>query len=603
MSNLGYVVSSSPTSITIEINGLENFEKFKPSLQVGKFLKIEDGNHNFAVASIRNISSQHINKEGELEWKFSIEASPTGALTRNDEDQFIFTRGTQVLPVPTEKVHIFEPKDLDFIFSKDGNFNYKIGTLSNNKAIDFHVDGDKFFGKHIGIVGSTGSGKSCTVARILHNAVGINDNKNLNLECQKNSHVIIFDMHSEYASAFTMHNSQNFNLNLLNVDDLKLPYWLMNSEELESLFIEGNEQGAHNQISQFKKAVILNKERFNPELGSITYDTPVYFSIREVFNYIKNKNNLTTYEKNGKTYLASLNSLTREYTEDCLWENIFFETSTANSKHAVIGEKVSKDGGFNGEFDRFVSRLETKLNDKRLGFLLNPTKPTGGGEYETKDFEEILKQFLGYLEKSNVTIVDLSGIPFEVLSITVSLISRLVFDFAFHYSKLKHKKDETNNVPFMIVCEEAHNYIPRSNSAEFKASKKSIERIAKEGRKYGLSLMVVSQRPSEVSDTIFSQCSNFISLRLTNTIDQGYIKALLPDSADGLVDLLPSLAQGEALIVGDAVLMPSLVRLEKPNPEPKSASVNVYKEWNDNWQEVVFSSVIERWRKQDMTGS
>ncbi|CAN7727884.1 ATP-binding protein [Pseudomonas sp. GL-B-26] len=602
MSSIGYVVSSSPTSITIEINGLEDFEKFKSELQVGKFLKIEDGNHNFAVASIKNISGQHVDKDGKLEWKFIIESAPAGALMKNDNGEYVFSRGTQVLPVPTEKVHVFEAVDLDIIFSRTGNYNYKVGTLSNNKAIEFHVDGDKFFGKHIGIVGSTGSGKSCTVARILHNAIGINNNENLNQEIQKNSHIIIFDMHSEYASAFTMHESQKFNLNLLNVDGLKLPYWLMNSEELESLFIEGSEQGAHNQISQFKKAVILNKEKYNTGLTSITYDTPVYFSITEVFNYINNKNNLTTYEKDGNTYLATLATPKQVYSEECLWDSIEFEQSSGNGKHATIGEKVSKDGGFNGEFDRFVSRLETKLHDKRLEFLLKPTKATGA-EYETKDFEDILKQFLGYLEKSNVTIVDLSGIPFEVLSITVSLISRLVFDFAFHYSKLKHKLEETNNVPFMIVCEEAHNYIPRSNNAEFKASKKSIERIAKEGRKYGLSLMVVSQRPSEVSDTIFSQCSNFISLRLTNTIDQGYIKALLPDSANGLVDLLPSLAQGEALIVGDAVLMPSLVRLKKPSPEPKSASVNVFTEWNTNWQEVVFETVIERWQKQDTSAS
>ncbi|MBV7524989.1 AAA-like domain protein [compost metagenome] len=602
MSNLGHVVSSSPTSIVIEINGLEDFEKFKADLQVGKFLKIEDGNHNFAIASIKNISGQQLEKDGKPEWKFIIEASPSGALMKDDNEKYVFSRGVQVLPVPTEKVHIFDTADLDIIFSKVGNYNYKVGSLSNNKSIDFHVDGDKFFGKHIGIVGSTGSGKSCTVARILHNAVGIDNDINENCEAQKNSHIIIFDMHSEYASAFTMHESQKFNLNSLNVDGLKLPYWLMNSEELESLFIEGSEQGAHNQISQFKKAVILNKEKYNTNLNSITYDTPVYFSITEVFNYINNKNNLTTFEKDGKTYLATLNTTKQEYCEDCLWNEISFEQSSGNSKHPTIGEKVSKDGGFNGEFDRFVSRLETKLNDKRLEFLLKPTKPSGD-EYETKDFEEILKQFLGYLDKSNVTIVDLSGVPFEVLSITVSLISRLVFDFAFHYSKLKHKVNETNNVPFMIVCEEAHNYIPRSNNSDFKASKKSIERIAKEGRKYGLSLMVVSQRPSEVSDTIFSQCSNFISLRLTNTIDQGYIKALLPDSANGLVDLLPSLAQGEALIVGDAVLMPSLVRLEKPRPEPKSASVNVFTEWNTHWQEVAFTTVIERWRKQDTTST
>jgi DNA helicase HerA-like ATPase len=262
----------------------------------------------------------------------------------------------------------------------------------------------------------------------------------------------------------------------------------------------------------------------------------------------------------------------------------------------VLDAKVSKDGGFIGDFDWFISRLETKLNDTRLTFLLNPL--TENNEiYKTKDFEEILRQFLGYIEKSNVSIVDLSGVPFEVLSLTVSLISRLIFDFAFHYSKLKHKLDETNDIPFMIVCEEAHNYIPRIGGAEYKASKKSIERIAKEGRKYGLSLMVVSQRPSEVSDTIFSQCNNFLALRLTNRVDQSYIKALLPDSSSGLIDLLPSLNQGEAFIVGDAVLMPSLVQLPKPSPEPKSASVSVYTEWSSAWKDVAFDKVVERWRK------
>ncbi|HDM8406165.1 TPA: ATP-binding protein, partial [Yersinia enterocolitica] len=158
-------------------------------------------------------------------------------------------------------------------------------------------------------------------------------------------------------------------------------------------------------------------------------------------------------------------------------------------------------------------------------------------------------------------------------------------------------KNKTNDIPFLIVCEEAHNYIPKDNSFEFKASRKSIERIAKEGRKYGLSLMVVSQRPSEVSDTIFSQCNNFLSLRLTNKNDQGYIKALLPDGANGLVDLLPSLGQGEAFIVGDAILMPSLVKLPRPSPEPSSASIKVYKEWNSVWKEAEFNKLVERWGK------
>lgn len=219
-------------------------------------------------------------------------------------------------------------------------------------------------------------------------------------------------------------------------------------------------------------------------------------------------------------------------------------------------------------------------------------------DYKTEDFEFILKQFLGYIDRSNITIIDLSGIPFEVLSICVSLISRLVFDFAFHYSKLKHKIGDQNDIPFMIVCEEAHNYIPRTGGAEFDASKKSIERIAKEGRKYGLSLMVVSQRPSEVSETIFSQCNNFIALRLTNTNDQNYVKALMPDNANAIADILPNLGQGECLIVGDAVLLPSVVKLDMPNPEPKSQSVKFIDEWKTNWKDAKFEEVIKRWKKE-----
>lgn len=371
----------------------------------------------------------------------------------------------------------------------------------------------------------------------------------------------------------------------------------MNSEELEALFIESNEQNSHNQISQFKQAVILNKERHNSKLGSITYDTPVYFNITEVFHYICNKNEMTVYEKDSKKMFATLEG-NIEFDLNQLWSPIKFEASTGNAKHKELGVKVSKDGGFNGEFDRFVSRLETKLSDKRLRFLLNPSKK-GGEHYGTDDFTDIIKQFLGYIDKANVTIVDLSGIPFEVLSITVSLISRLLFDFAFNYSKQMHLSNLTNDIPFMVVCEEAHNYIPRDGGAEYKASKKSIERIAKEGRKYGLSLMVVSQRPSEVSDTIFSQCNNFVSLRLNNRVDQNYVKALLPDSSNGLIDMLPSLSQGEAFMVGDAVLIPSLVQLPKPNPEPKSASVNVYSEWVMKWKDVTFDKVVERWRKED----
>jgi len=481
---------------------------------------------------------------------------------------------------------------MNLIFSKDSDFSFELGTLIQNQKIKLHINGDKFFSKHIGIVGSTGSGKSCAVAKIIQDVVGLKDAKNVNKGQQKNSHVILFDIHSEYKSAFSIESDEKFNLNVLDVDELKLPYWLMNSEELESLFIESNEQNSHNQVSQFKKAVILNKEKHNSTLKKITYDTPVYFSIEEVYNYIFNMNNevinkIENEEQKPKLSDGTLVDDTNSYFDKIL---NFFTASTAKATKA-------SNGPFTGEFNRFLSRLDTKIKDKRLSFLLQPIKPDNS-LYQTDDFDIILKQFLGYIDKSNITIIDLSGIPFEVLSITVSLISRLVFDFAFHYSKLKHQTQSNNDIPFMIVCEEAHNYIPKSGGAEYKASKKSIERIAKEGRKYGLSLMVVSQRPSEVSDTIFSQCNNFVALRLTNITDQSYIKNLLPNNANSITDILPTLSAGECLIVGDSTPMPAIVKMEMPNPEPKSESIKFHKEWTEEWKEVSFNDVIKRWKKE-----
>jgi DNA helicase HerA-like ATPase len=276
---------------------------------------------------------------------------------------------------------------------------------------------------------------------------------------------------------------------------------------------------------------------------------------------------------------------------------VYFESKLDFITPSTAKVDKASNGAFNGEFNRFLSRLETKLSDKRLSFLLYP-KNKEGKEFQTDDFETILKQFLGYIDKSNITIIDLSGIPFEILSITISLVSRLVFDCCFHLSKLKHKEGLLNDVPFMIVCEEAHNYVPRDNNADYKPSRKSIERIAKEGRKYGLSLMVVSQRPSEVSETIFAQCNNFIALRLTNINDQSYIRSLMPENSNAIADILPNLAVGQCLVVGEAVPIPSIAQLDLPNPLPKSETINFHDNWIETWKEITFTDIIKRWKKE-----
>ena len=588
-SRIGQVLSCSPDAIVVAVDNLKVFEEHKTGLQVGRYLRIAQGNSDFTVASIRNVRGViGQDNEGKPTWQFQIECQAIGTLVGGE----VFERASVLLPVPTEPAFSVDAGTLDKLFAENAHYQFPLGQLSLNKNIDLKVHGDRFFSKHIAVVGSTGSGKSCTVARILHDVVGIAAGGNANLGKQNNSHIVIFDIHDEYTAAFSLQEAQSFTLNRLDIDSLCLPYWLMNSEELESMFIESNEANSHNQVSQFKQAVILNKERHNPDIAEMTYDTPVYFSIEEVHRYIENMNSEIIGRLEGenrpKLEDGTLVVDRKDYYFDAL--RTFVPLSTAKDKKAT-------NGPFNGEFNRFVSRLETKLGDKRLRFLLHPSK-SGGNPVKTEDFEEIMKQFLGYLNKANVTIVDLSGIPFEVLSITVSLVSRLIFDFCFHYSKLRHEDGALNDVPVMIVCEEAHNYIPQRDDVAYRSSKKSLERVAKEGRKYGLSLMVVSQRPSEVSETIFAQCNNFLAMRLTNNADQNYVRRLFPDNSSGITDILPNLAPGECVIVGDAVLLPAVVQMPLPQPEPHSQSVRVHKEWKELWHDVTFTDVISRWRKE-----
>ncbi|NFR24835.1 ATP-binding protein [Clostridium sporogenes] len=593
MEPIGVVYESSASSIIVKMD-FEKFELNKVDLKIGKHLKISVGNHNYLIASIKNIKAV---SDGESE-KYLLTTEPVGTISDNS-----FIPGSSILPSPTENVYIADNDALKNIFLENEKYSFKLGRLVQDKSISLFLDGNNFFSKHIGIVGSTGSGKSCTVAKILQEVVGIKEKENKNKGYTQNSHIIIFDIHSEYKSAFTIEKDEKFSLNYLDVEKLKLPYWLMNCEELESLFIESNEANSHNQISQFRRAVILNKEMHNPELDKVTYDTPVYFNINEVYNYICNMNEEVINKVADEDQLPKIveeNKSTRfikDKKEYFLKRYSFIPNSTSKA------DKASK-GAFNGEFNRFIARLDNKINDRRLEFLMKPLKEDGS-EYKSEDFSEILKQFLGYLNKANVSIIDLSGIPFEVLSITISLISRIVFDFAFYYSKLMHDNDKTNDVPFMIVCEEAHNYIPKNGGADYDASKKSIERVAKEGRKYGLSLMVVSQRPSEVSDTIFAQCNNFISLKLTNMADQSYIKNLLPNNVSSVADVLTTLAPGQCLVVGDAAPIPTIVKMDMPNPEPKSENVKVHDVWKEEWKdidnkdvcEVSIDDVLEKWKK------
>ena len=304
MDEIGKVISSNPGTIHILLNSIDDFERNKSKIKISRYICIEDGNDLKIIASIQDVSAVQSNDANTI--SYTIACSPIGCY-RETEDGISFRQGGVNLPSPTEPVYIPDDEVINAIFSGNDNFSFYIGSLSNNKSVKYFVDGNKFFGKHIAVVGSTGSGKSCAVARLLQNIMKIKEGHNENAGNLKNAHVIIFDMHSEYQSAFTLEDQESFKLNCLNVEKLCLPYWLMNSQELEALFIESNEMNSHNQISQFKKAVILSKEKHNMGMEHITYDTPVYFDIHEVYRYIKNKNSEVINKTEGMPRLPKRN--------------------------------------------------------------------------------------------------------------------------------------------------------------------------------------------------------------------------------------------------------------------------------------------------------
>ena len=548
------VIAVFPDKVRIVVDDLEDFKIAEESLKVGSYVKIADNENAVLIAIIENFQIA-VSANGTRD--HIIEAFPLGILRDGK-----FERGGDSLAIPPKKVEPANIADIRKIYddSVPEAAKFVFANLASNKNVPVPVDGNKFFNKHIAVVGSTGSGKSHTLATVIQKAVsGKSGDFTLN-----NSHVIIFDIHSEYKSAFPSANH-------INISNLALPYWMLNSEELEEFFLD-TEANDHNQRNIFKEAIIADRRAKSSasefEKQKIHLDTPVLFDIKEVLAYsiAKNEEMVDT----GEVYAAS------------------------NKEKA--GQPKYTQGSLYGKLTNFINRLENKVNDSRLDFFL-------GEKSKSITFEETLKNLLGYTSesKSNVTVIDLSGVPFEVLSITVSLISRLVFEYGYIYKRIRCAKNPhekiNNDVPILLVYEEAHKYIPNSDLSKYRSSKVSIERIAKEGRKYGVTLLLASQRPSEISETIFSQCSNFIAMRLTNPADQGYVKKLLPDSLGSLIDKMTSFRQGEALLVGESIILPSIVQIEPCADAPSSNDIPYWQLWKEEWKDMDFEEIKAEWYK------
>ena len=258
-------------------------------------------------------------------------------------------------------------------------------------------------------------------------------------------------------------------------------------------------------------------------------------------------------------------------------------------------EGRKKQGEFHGKLSRFIARLENKMSDKRLAFMMNPPESVLEWEW-MNDLSRTLISGRSQQKdgKGGVKIIDLSEVPSDVLPLVIGRIASLIFSLQ-QWTKKEHRH------PIALLCDEAHLYVPESGTyGNVDTSQRSFERIAKEGRKYGVGLVIISQRPSEVNKTILSQCNNFIAMRLSNAEDQNVIKKLLPDNLGGTTEVLPILDQGEALIVGDASLLPSRIRISEPNNKPDSGTIDFWDEWMKKEKEDVVEEAVRAWRLQSL---
>jgi hypothetical protein len=324
----------------------------------------------------------------------------------------------------------------------------------------------------------------------------------------------------------------------------------MTYAELCDLLIDRSEFSAHNQTAVFREGLNQLRSEEGGKLGlkRTTIDTPVHFDLMALRGFIESKN--------GKIPNAKGDGL--------------------------------KDGPLTGAFDNFLMRLDSKLNDVRYDFLLKPQTRNA-----SDSLTGLLRDFVGLgAKKVAVTVIDLSSVPFDVRPTVAAQIGRLAFEF--NYWNPRYRE-----FPILLMCEEAHAYIPRAAESEFAGSRKSMERIAKEGRKYGVGLAVVSQRPHEVSETVLAQCGTFICLRITNPDDQAYVRSLVPESESDLVSVLAGLGRGEALVLGEAVPLPTCVQFDKPNPAPNSDDIDFYLNWKDGPADLDVDEIVKRWRNQE----
>ena len=500
--------------------------------QVGSYMMIRQSGNELLCS----VESMWLDTDANGNEQQKIRLIPLGEFNKDRR----FERGITHYPTTNAELHLVSTWNLERIFSDFSEVYYKVGKLSAFNSIDVFLDASNFFGRHAAILGQTGAGKSWTVTSLIQSA----------LRYMPNTHIILMDMHGEYGDKQTDMSITspfpNHKVRCMEVLELELPYWLLTFSDLADLFITPEDEHATVQMAFLRNVlsdlrIAANRHR---GLERITVDSPVYFSLDEM-----------------RARFMKANQATEDFGRD--------------------------KGPLFGKFDQFLVRLDSLMSDQRYDFLLKPKK-----HVSTDTLPDLLRDFVGLGEpRANVTVLNLSAVPYDVAPSVTALIGRLALEFNFWNPKCLE-------FPIWLVCEEAQDYIPRSEHTRFKESRRIMEHIAKVGRKYGVGLCVVSQRPAEVSETVLAQCGTFICMRISNPNDQDYLRAMVPDSARGTFAALTSLASGEAIVMGAAVPMPVRFQVTRPNPPPNSSDVDFATKWSKGGEEIDVDGLVNNWLNQ-----
>ncbi len=482
------------------------------------------------VSALSAPAPTEVDSEQEL-WIAEIEL--VGELFKNEQgvpDKF--RRGVMAYPALGDFIYKCSHEELKKAYSWDNEETIRIGKIHQDQSINAVIRVNEMLGKHFAVLGSTGTGKSCSTALLLRQI----------LEKNPEGHVVLIDPHNEYTKCF------GNMAEVISVNELQLPFWFLTFEEIVEVLV-GDRKGRSKEIEILADLIPMAKARYangkrGGRLAMRTTDN-ANFSVDAPLPY----------------RISDINDLLNEH------------MGRLDMKNSIGPYKVLK------------ARIEAVTSDVRYSFMFGSTT-----------VQDQMAAILGRLFRIPVngrpiTIIEMTGLPSEVINVVVSVIARMAFDFALWSG---------GKVPITIVCEEAHRYIPADSKMGFEPTKRSLAKIAKEGRKYGVSLGVISQRPSEIDSTILSQCNTLFVMRMANDLDQKIVLSAISDAASSLLEFLPSLGMGECIVFGDGVTLPVRMRFDRLDDKylPRSSTAKFTESWRETIEDndEFLENVVRRWR-------